>query len=66
MQARILERESSSKKLFVETYVRSDDCQKRVQQSWIAELNNFWYVGFQQFFLLSYNFLQFDEFIFSL
>jgi hypothetical protein len=58
MQATILERESSPKKLFVETYVRSDDFQKRVQQfvdSWA-----------QQFFLLSYNFLQFDEFIFSL
>jgi hypothetical protein len=32
MQATILERESSPKKLFVETYVRSDDFQKRVQQ----------------------------------
>jgi len=52
-------------KLFVETHVRSDDFQTGCSSSWIAKLNTLWYVGFQLFFLLSYNFLQFDEFIFS-
>jgi hypothetical protein len=39
---------------------------KGCKSSWIVELSTFWYVGFQPFFLLSYNFLQFDEFIFFL
>jgi hypothetical protein len=38
---------------------------KRCNSLWIVELKTLWYVGFQPFFLLSYNFLQFDEFIFS-
>jgi len=33
--------------------------------SWIAEFSTLWYVSFQPFILLSYNFIQFDEFIFS-
>ena len=38
----------------------------RCNRSWIAELNTFWHVCFQWLILLSYNFLQFDEFIFFL
>jgi hypothetical protein len=38
---------------------------KRCSSSWIAELSTLWYVSFQPLILLSYNFLQFDEFIIS-
>jgi hypothetical protein len=46
LQATILGRESSSKKLFVETHVRSDDCQKEVQQfvdSWAQQFLVCWF-----------------------
>jgi hypothetical protein len=41
---------------------------KECNSSWIVELNTLWYIGFQPFLyelIISFNFLQFDEFIFS-
>jgi hypothetical protein len=38
---------------------------KGFNNSCIAKLSTLWYVGFQLFFLVSYNFLEFDKFIFS-
>ena len=38
---------------------------KGCNNSWIAELNTSWYVGFQQLLFLSYYFFEFDEFVFS-
>jgi len=60
----VLRRELSPMELFVETHVRSDDRKKRVQQFTNNRAQHFVVCWFSIIFLLSYNFLQFDEFLF--
>jgi hypothetical protein len=52
-------------KLFVETHVRSDDCEKEMQQLVNSQAQHFVIFWFSIIFFLSYFFLEFDEFIFS-
>jgi hypothetical protein len=51
--------------LLVEKHLQSDDCKKGVQQFVDSQAQHFVVFWLLTIFLFSYNFLQFDEFIFS-
>jgi hypothetical protein len=50
LQATVLGRNPNPIKVFVETIGGVMSAKKGSNNSWIAELNTLWYVGFQPFF----------------